>query len=236
MGKQMVYPFSISKWTIAGEEGDYNLEERCLLPIIIGKDLNMPEEDQRVIEFMYSDIAFGVIENRYKADVKIGQVPPVTVSFNGNIIPHNDNFDIFKQDIADALGEIPTNTVIKALTGYALKKSSTEDVAPSDLIHIKALGKLIQANTGISYNPKLILEVAKEIVHDLDMFKSEVRDNLSSLSYNELMNIMGEVKEYLVTGECKDESVNTLISTYGVEEVKNQLNAEIADRVYFRML
>lgn len=225
----MLTSFKLSDWKIIADEDEFDLEsgQRYTFPVQIGEEGDPGREKEPVIEDIYSDVYIGVCNRRYANVVSMGRIPAVVFKDNGRVIDHNENMEFFREEIERALANVPASLKMRAMVSLAtLNCNATlpKNSAAMDVV------TLVCNFTGTKYNADLILDVLKNGIDMDEHFQTPLKDELRALNKCKLLELIGEIKAMILSGETKNEYLLYLIEKYGKDEVMKKAAWEVADR------
>ena len=230
----MLTSLKFQDWGIYGDENEYDLDsgERITLPIKIGEEVDADGTKTPVIEYIYSDIIEGGFEGLYSVTVNVGRIPCVIFKYGGEVIDHNENMPIFREEIAKALEEIPLTLRMKAIVSAAPTERNASIPKSSPLTDVTAI---ICAQTETKYNPSLVHAVLKDTISENAVFHSPLKDQLAELKRGELLELIGDIKAKLLRNDnAPNKILASLLQEYTFEEIRREAAWEVTDREFYK--
>lgn len=230
---KMLVTWKFYDWDIYADEGDYNLEtgERVTLPIQIGEEVEADAKTP-VIEYIYSDILDGGLKGLYSVTVNAGRIPCVIFKYGGEVIDHNENMPIFREEIEKALEEVPLSLRLKAIISAAPTDRNASIPKTSALADVTAL---VCAQTETKYNQSLVHAVLKESISSNKIFASELKDRLSQLKRGELLELIADIKANKLKNDYVSKGILAeLLTEFTLEDISREAAWEVTDREFFK--
>lgn len=239
--KRFAYP--VESWGIDSDEKIIKTpDERNLLQCVIGcygEEPNSP--DEYITELIYEDLLVMAQKKRPGSKKKvvttltnIQQVPPVLFIYEGELCKHNPDMEKHIENIQKALDqEVQTDILIK---GMAELRVMTFNQGEKKGNALKTVESMVRMSTGINYNADLIRYVVQTEVYRYLHKESQISDILSSMKSKELIQFMGDVKEYLLLEETRNKTLSDLIEKFGIQQISAEVNSMIADKYFFGLL
>lgn len=223
--------FKISEWKQVSDKAFfYEGEERPAVRIGIG-EIDQPDgTKQYVIEPFYEDILPLIDKNAVTVYIDLYAEPMVVLESHGNLIIHNANVKILKEETVEALDEkvVTIGNQLKSLAELRNNIQARNGIGPNT----KALREILSdgLNKKVSYN--FIRLVLKEMYNPIDA-GNELSMKMLGFSNEELVRVKsGLINKELTDGTSIQPTSQLLMDGFSYDDIKEAYEKEVCRRFY----
>ncbi len=146
MGSRVIFqPYKINaeEWQVIEDGIREDAYGKVICPVIIGRRVQKNENNdvtgnEAVTEEIYQDILTGIFTNSgYKVRVRIGRVPGLVVTYNNELICHNDKIKEHLCRLSDVFPQMDQNAAVDMLVAGVLNENAGEKFTPDCQAFIK---------------------------------------------------------------------------------------------------
>lgn len=170
--------------------------EKTVHTVLIGtrikkdQENNIVKQDQ-VAEEIYFNVLQGIFtQSEYKVKVRLGREPSLIVTYNGELVPHNDKVDGYVKQLCEVFKQMDKEDTVKMLVNGILNENIQERFASESQQFVKKTNDMC----GTDFSPEFITEALKRyFCEDIRHFDLPGARDLHFAAYTELVNVAGEV-------------------------------------------
>lgn len=217
MNEHIVYqPYKISPydWQVEQDSIRGN-EDRKIVTVVIGKKL-IKDSEERVVqeepvrEDIYQDTLLGIFmeKSAYRVKVRCGKDPGLLVTYDGEMIMHNDHMEKDMETLTDYLVQVETGTAIDAMVLGVLNEVQEKKFTPEFMKLINQVCSDLKKE----YPAELVVGALKHIYLDVkrDISLPAAAD-MRFMTGEELMLAAGTVLKGRLHGTFDDDYESALL-------------------------
>lgn len=197
-------PFKVSAddWQVA-EDCVRMAGDKTVYPVFIGVRTEKTADGEEVgttnvAEDIYADILQGLFtQNDYKVKVRIGHEPNLVITYNGELVPHNDKIAGYIKKLCSVFGQVEKKDIVNMLTVGVLNDTVQERFTIESQQFVNKINDLCEGNFSSEFVTEAIKKYLLEELRSWDMPGTQ---ELHYASYTEIVNTAGKVLQGRLEG------------------------------------
>ena len=131
------YKTNADEWQVVEDGIRESVDGKVICPVVIGcrieKDANNEEIGKDMVtEDVYQDVLAGIFTKRgYKVRVRLGREPGLVVTYNNELICHNDKTKYYLDKLIEIFNKTDQNAAIDMLIAGVLNENIEEKYTPA---------------------------------------------------------------------------------------------------------
>lgn len=189
------YKINANDWNIVKDHiriaGD-----KAVYTVVIGTRIEKAQDDmvlkeEPVTEEVFEEVLKGIFtQSDYEVRVRLGREPNLIVTYNGELLPHNDKIDGYMSRLCAAFGQFEKSEAVAMLINGVLNVSIQERLTAESQRFVEKVNGICRSN----HSPEFIVESLKKyFCEDLRRFDLPGAGDLHYAGYEELLRTAGEV-------------------------------------------
>lgn len=177
--------------------------DKAVYTVFIGTRIEKDQDDkvisrENVAEEVYLDVLQGIFtQSAYKVRVRLGRKPGLLVTYNGQLVSHNDRIDGYVKALYAAFGQMDKTEAVHMLINGVLNENIQERISAESQQFVAKANELC----GTGFSPEFITEALKKyFCEELRRLDLPGAQDLCYADYARLLNTAGEVLQGRLRG------------------------------------
>lgn len=214
--KRTIYK-TITGWKLDTHLSSIPGSNRQIAKLILGDISYHGSIEEYITEDIYKDLLDNILNNpkEYKVTVQLGNVPQLTVTLDGLLIPHNHMTATYIEEITELIKQLPKDDVIDAYLEMRLNMNGQTKLKGASSLLMSLIEKRSHKKYAIPFVRTAICQFIEETYY---FTGTDIKDTLRSMDYPSLIQCINEIIRYKMTGKIEDEFLKEAVNSSSKEE------------------